>query len=758
MAAAILIFLWIGSQLNYDQFHKNKDRIYEVWNNVSLNGVVNNWATTPKILATALEKDIPEVERAVRVDFPSIYLLNTTDKKLKVSGYTVDTGFLKMFTYPLVQGNIDMALNSPSKIIITEDLSKKLFGSEDAMGKTIRLENKDYFTVSGILKNPPANSRFKFEFLLPWSYLIKQGNNDSSWGNNSTTTYVQLKEKATLKNVDEKIAGIKYQYTKSDDAKNWKMFLYPIKKWRLYSRFENGIESGGLISFVKMFGVIGIFILLIACINFMNLSTARSQKRAKEVGVRKAAGATQGNLVGQFIAESVLLALLAGLIALIIVKFSLPGFSNLIDEKLQINLTDFSFWIKAIIFILFTGVLTGCYPALFMAAFKPITVLKGSINVGKGHVTPRKLLVVFQFTFSIVLIICTIIVKKQIDYTKNRQAGFNKNNLVYHNMSGDIEKNYPLIKNELLQSGAVTSVSKTQSPLTESWSNSFGFTWQGKDENDKTVFDRFRTDEDLGTTAGLTFVKGRDFDLKQFPTDSTGMIINESALKVMGFKDPLGQIVMDGEKSYHIVGVIKDFIIQSPYQPTNPMLILGAKGWLSVINFKLNAERSTSQNLNTIESVFKKYNPNFPFDYKFVDKEYELKFKAEERTGILAGLFATLAIIISCLGLLGLATYMAESRKKEIGIRKVLGATTINIAKLLSSEFLVLVVISLFIASPVAWGLMQYWLKNYDYRVSIGWQIFALAGIASIAIAVITVSFQAIKAALANPIKSLRTE
>lgn len=757
MASTILIFLWIQSEVTYDRFHEKEDRIYEAWNRTEFSGKLQCWNTTPKILARTLEKDLPEVERAVRVNWQRQFLFSVGDKRLTVGGHMVDTGFLQMFSFPLLKGNPETALNGGSSIVLTEKLAKKIFGEEEAMGQVIKIDNKDFFTVTGVMKDLPDNTRFKFEYLMPWQYVIQRGEDDSAWGNNSTRTYVLLKENASIASANAKIKGLKPRYDKNEDPK-WEMFLYPIERWRLYSSFKNGHEDGGLIDFVRMFGIIAAFILLIACINFMNLSTARSEKRAKEVGIRKVVGAEKKSLIGQFIGESILLAFIAGLLALLIVEFALPAFSKLTDKSLFMSYADTGFWMKFFGFIFLTGVIAGSYPAFFMSSFNPSKVLKGTYKAANALITPRKLLVILQFTFAIILIICTSIVKQQIDHAQNRETGYEKDNLAYHMLTGDIEKNFQLIKNELLSSGVARSVTKTSAPLTQGWSDSWGFQWEGKDPNDKTDFDRFCADEALATTAGMSFVTGRDFDLQKFPTDSNAMIINESAWKTMKFKDPIGQIVYDGDAKFHIVGVIKDFILQSPYYPTKPMVIEGASGWFNVIHFKLNGENTTTDNIKKAEAIFKKYNPEYPFEYKFIDEEYSRKFREEQATGTLAALFAGLTIFISCLGLFGLATYMAENRIKEIGVRKVLGASVANITTLLSIDFLKLVMISFLIACPVAWWMMVKWLQEYPYRVSIQWQVFVFAGLLSLLISILTVSYQSIKAAVANPVKSLRTE
>lgn len=757
MAAAVLISLWIKSELDYDQFHENRDRIYEAWNKATFSGKLQCWNTTPKALARATEKDIPQVERAVRVNWPNSYLFSVGEKRLTVSGNIVDTGFLQMFSFPLVKGNPETALKNGSSILLTEKLAKKIFGNEDAMGKIIKIDNKDNFTVTGIIKDLPKDTRFNFEYLMQWDYLIKRGEDDSSWDNNSTRTYVMLKKNTSIEAANAVMKGMKIRYSKDEDPK-WEMFLYPMSRWRLYSNFTNGKEDGGLIDFVKLFGIIAGFILLIACINFMNLSTARSEKRAKEVGIRKVVGAQKGSLVGQFLGESILLSFLAGLIAIILIEVSLPAFGKLAGKELSVDFSNPNFWLAGIGFVIFTGLLAGSYPAFFLSSFQPVKVLKGTFKAAHALITPRKLLVVLQFTFAIILIICTTIVKQQIDHAQKRESGYARNNLAYHFLTGDIDKHYAAIKNELISSGVATSVTKTSAPLTQGWSDSWGFEWAGKDPDDKTDFDRYCADEGIVKTAGFKLVKGRDFNLSQFPTDSNAMIINESAAKVMNFKDPIGQTVKDGDKEWHIVGVIGDFILQSPYYPTKPMIIEGGKAWFNVIHFKLNAANSTADNMKKAQAIFKKYNPEYPFEPNFIDEEYAAKFKVEERTGTSAALFAALTVFISCLGLFGLATYMAENRIKEIGVRKVLGASVAGITTLLSKDFLKLVMISFALACPVAWWLMHKWLEDYPYRVSIQWQVFAFTAAITFIISILTVSYQAIKAAVANPVKSLRTE
>src|SRR5579862_1333493 len=742
MASAIAILLVIQNEMSYDLFHKNKDVLYEAYDREVFDADLHSWNTTPKILAPTLKQDYPEIENTTRVNWGNSFLFTLGEKHLTAEGTCVDPAFLTMFSFPLEAGNVNSALSGIYSITLTESFAKRLFGNEDPMGKTIKLDNRDNFTVKAVMKDLPNNTRFKFDYLLPWSYMDKRGWSDSNWDNNSTQTFVQLKSNATLANVKEKI----------------EIFLHPARMWHLYTDFEKGKVVGGEIETVRMFGIIAAFILLIACINFMNLSTARSEKRAKEVGIRKVVGAQKQSLIGQFICESGLLAFIAGIIALGVVQLCLPAFNTLTEQQLRIGYGNIYFWIEGLSFVLFTGILAGSYPAFYLSSFQPVKVLKGTFKAAHAAINPRKVLVVLQFTFAIILIICTIIVERQINYAQQRQIGYAKDNLIYHFITGDIEKNYKLIKQELLSGGTAVSVSKTSAPLTEGWSNTWGMEWTGKDLNDKTIFNRFCEDEDLVKTAGFTLLEGRDIDLKDYPSDSLACLVNESAVKHMKLKNPVGQILKTDGNNWHIVGVIKDFILQSPYRPLDPMFIEGSKGWFNVIHIKFNHNRSTAQNLQAAEKIFKKYNPEYPFEYKFIDQEYAKKFADTKRIGTLIGLFASLTIFISCLGLFGLATYMAENRIKEIGVRKVLGASVLSIASLLSKEFLILVLISILIASPVAWFAMFKWLSNYEYRISIQWWIFIVAGLLSMLISLATVSFQAIKAAVANPAKSLRTE
>ena len=764
MAAAILILLWIQNELSIDRFYEKSDRIYMMYNrDKNPEGETWAWNNTPKVMAPTLKSDYPEVEEAVRYRNVT-FLVTVGEKKLNQRGSFADSNFLKVISLPLLKGDPQTALNSGHSIVLTQQFAKALFGNEDAMGKTVRIDSTHNCTVTGVLKDLPNNTRFEFAYILPWVYLEKIGWSDDSWGNNSVRTYVLLKEGASQAAFDKKVKNITIEHTKTSATPSTiEVFTHPLSQVYLYGKSENGKLVGGQIDTVKLFGIIAAFILLIACINFMNLSTARSEKRAKEVGIRKVAGAGKRLLIFQFLGESIFLSLIAYVIALLIVQISLAGFNLLVGKQLSINYSDPIFWIYSLSFVLFTGILAGSYPAFYLSSFNPVGVLKGVFKQSKALVAPRKVLVTLQFTFAIILIIATVIVVRQIQYGLNREAGYDRQNLIYLFTQGEIDKHYTTIKNEMLSSGAVTSITRSANPITQRWSDSWGFKWEGSSKGDEKIdFLRLGTDADFIKTIGVTLLQGRDIDVNNYPTDSNAVMLNEAAVKAMRVKEPVGMVIgeVGSDSKWTVVGVVKDFVLESPYQQNiNPTMIFGPnKDYAQIIHAKLNAQNATGENIATIEKIFKKYNPQYPVDYVFADESYAKKFQDSQRMGKLAALFAGLTIFISCLGLFGLATYMAESRTKEVGVRKVLGASVFNVTLLLSKEFLRLVIISFIIASPIAWYAMNKWLDNYSYRVDIEWWVFVIAGLLALLIALVTVSYQAIRAALANPVKSLRTE
>ncbi|AHM62868.1 antimicrobial peptide ABC transporter permease [Flammeovirgaceae bacterium 311] len=755
MASFIMITLWIRHELNFEQFHSQKDQLYRVYTNIKEEGRVLTGNTTPVPLAEVLKNDFPEIDKVCRTSWITNHLFQVEDNKITAAGIFTEPEFLNMFSFPLLKGDPATVLSDVHSIVVTEDFAFELFGNEDPINKMIRLDNKDNFKVTGVLKNIPDNTSFYFKYLLPYANFRKSMPwAENNWTANAIHTYVALTPETSVSSVQAKIQDLPGRHGEENVA----LLLHPLTKWHLYSRFEDGKVTGGRIEVVHFFGIIAVLILVIACINFMNLSTVRSEKRAKEVGVRKCIGASKKHLVYQFLGESVLLAFIAGLLALTIVVVSLPLFNELMSISFSIDYGEAYLWGVFVFFILLTGAAAGIYPAFYLSSVRPVSALKGTFRRSQASLSFNKALVILQFTFGIVLIVTSIVIQKQIQHAQQRDSGYDKNRLIYTQYFGDLKKNYPLLKRELLSSGLASSVTQTSSPITELWDTSAKLDWKGKEPGHMVNFNLLCADEDLVETIGLELVAGRDFNLKKFSTDSVSCLLNESAAKVMGFQDPLGQVIKSDGTNWKVVGVVKDFVLASPYATTEPLVILGAKSWFHVVHIKLNQDMPLAESLEKTEKIVKSYNPSYPFEFSFVDDAYALKFSDEKRVAKLAGLFTGLSIFISCLGLFGLAAYAAEQRTREIGIRKVLGATEQSIVLLLSKDFIKLVLIAILIASPIAWYFMSQWLQDFAYRIDISWWIFALAGLSAIAIALITVSFHAIKAALRNPVRNLRTE
>ena len=599
---------------------------------------------------------------------------------------------------------------------------------------------------------------------MPWELFVIESdyikNMRDPWGYNFTQTWAQLADNADMERVSAKIINVKYDRVSGENGKKSKpeVFLHPMSKWHLYSEFKNGKNVGGRIEFVWLFGVIGIFVLLLACVNFMNLSTARSEKRAKEVGIRKSIGSVRSQLIGQFFTESLLIASLAFAIAVLAAKLTLPFFNEVADKHLTLRWDKALFWMAGIGFSIFTGIIAGSYPALYLSSFQPIKILKGTYRAGKNASLPRKVLVVLQFTVSVTLVIGTIIVFRQIEFAKNRPIGYDRNGLInIPQVTGDIHKHFDAIRHELMDAGAILEAAESGSPLTQVWESHAGFTWQGKDPSLAVNFPNNGVSYEYGKTVGWTFKKGRDFS-RDFSTDSSAFVINETAATFLGFENPIGEEVRWNDKPFTIIGVIHDMIIESPYATIRPQFFHIDGGRNNVVLMKLNPEKSSQESLKKISDVFAKYIPASPFEYQFVDEDYARKFEGEVRIGKLATFFALLAIFISCLGIFGLASFVAEQRTKEIGIRKVMGASVLHVWMMLTRDFVMLVVISLFIAMPAAYYFMNNWLTKYEYRTDIAWWIFVIQGVGVLMITLLTVSYQSIKAALANPVKSLRSE
>lgn len=758
MTAALLIGLWVQNELRIDRTYPKTDRIYLLYNRDRIDGTIWVWDQTPKSTAPVLKKDYPAVEDAVRYS-PIHFLTSAGEIHVNSSGAFVDSGFLDMFDFPLLEGQPAHALDGMYNVVITQKMAARLFGNGDPMGRTIRIDNKADFTVTGVLKDLTAATSFDFDYLLTWQYLAHMGwNDEQNWGNNSIWTYVLLKPGITQQAFDKQVRDI----TRSHSKETAEVFTQPMSRIHLYSKHQDGKLVGGKIVTVRLFTAIVAFILLIACINFMNLSTARSERRAREVGIRKVVGAVRGSLIAQFVGESTLIAALAFVVALLLTQIGLPAFNRLVAEHLAIDYSNPAFWLFGMGFIVFTGLLAGSYPAFYLSSFRPSNVLKGTFGKVNTLLTPRRVLVVLQFSFAIVLIISTIIVQRQIHYGMNRDTGYNRDHLVVVTANGQAHDHYDAIRTELLTSGAAIAVTHSPGPITQHWSDGTGYHWPGSTAADQDVdFLRYATSADFVKTMGITLVRGRDIDIEKYKNDSTAALLNESAVRAMHLLNPIGaEFAQGSDEPFHVVGVVKDFILETPFsKEIAPMMIFGPKGvWFSVIHFRMNPAHSTAFNLALAEKIFAQYNPGYPFEYSFEDENYARNFKDEQRTDQLSVLFAALTVFISCLGLFALAAYTAENRIREIGIRKVLGASVIGITTLLAQDFVRLVLIAFLIAAPVAWMVMNKWLLDYGYRISITWDVFALAGLLAVGIALATVSYQSVKAALTNPVKNLRAE
>ncbi|GAB4035754.1 ABC transporter permease [Spirosoma jeollabukense] len=769
MAVSILIGLWIFDELSFNKYHKNYARIAQVMQHQTINGETFTGSSIPIPLANELRTTYGDNFKHVLLSsWTEGHILSVGDKKFWRTGNYIEPEAPDLFSLTMIKGTKN-GLNEPYSIMLAESVAKAFFGDTDPIGKLLKIDNQIAVKVTGVYENLPDNSQLSnLDYMVPWQVNIAirdwVKNSQVKWDNNSFQLFVQLADQADMAQVSAKIKDAKLTNVDKGLAKfKPEIFLQPMSNWHLYSEFKNGINVGGQIQFVWLFGLIGVFVLLLACINFMNLSTARSEKRAKEVGIRKAVGSVRSQLIGQFLSESLLVVFIAFVISLLLVQLVLPFFNEVASKKMTLLWATPLFWLVGIGFTVLTGLLAGSYPAFYLSSFQPVKVLKGTgsssrFRVGRFAAVPRKVLVVVQFTVSVTLIIGTVIVFRQIQFAQNRPIGYSRNGLLYvQTTTPDIHTHYDVFRADLIKSGAVTEIAESESPLTGIWNVNGGFDWDGKDPNQQPDFAIVGVSYEFGKTVGWQFKEGRDFT-REFGTDSSAMVINEAAVKFMGLKNPVGKVIREGNLRYKIIGIIKDMVMESPYEPARQTFFYLGTFASNFINIRLNPNISASEAVSKIGVVFQKYNPTAPFDYKFADQEYAKKFAAEERIGTLASVFAILAIFISCLGLFGLASFVAEQRTKEIGVRKVLGASVLNVWSLLSKDFVVLVLISFVIAAPVAWYFLHNWLQKYEYRTDISWWIFAASGVGALLVTLLTVSFQSIKVALMNPVKSLRSE
>jgi len=758
MAASALIILWIQHELTFDRFYSKTDRIYEVYNRGNFNDKTWAWSGQANPLASLLKKDYPAIESAARYSSTSL-MLSDGEKYFRTEGAYADSSFFHIFDFSFIHGNSTQALSTQKSIVLTASLADKLFGTLDIIGKNVQIDSSEIFTVTALIRDIPTNSRFRdASYFVPWTYFEERQLGEqtaSSWTGIKVPTFILLKAHVAPATIETEISQLLLDL---EVSKN-KLFLHPASKWHLYTKAENGYFIGGKIDVIRLFAAIALIILLIACVNFINLSTAKSEQRAKEVGVRKVMGAQKKMLVTQFLSESVLLSFVAGLGAFLLVLASLAHINSLLDTVIVLAFANKLFWLYAFSFIVITGVLAGLYPALFLSSFQPVVVLKGVSKYRVSRISLRKVLIVFQFTFSIALIIATWIIYRQLMYAESRDNGYDKNNLISLPLSASIRQHFDPIRHELLNSGAVSSITRSSGTITQHSFGATNFSWPGSTTDDLSkAFVALTADADFKNTMGIKMVLGRDIDIRHYPTDSTAMLLNESAVKAMKLADPIGTVIRNGEQQWHVVGIVSDFIFYSPYTAINPLFILGSGDWFNFMYLKLNPHNHVAQNLAITENILKKYDPISSFDYAFTDEIYEKNFENEHRTAVLISLFSGITLLTTCLGLFGLIAYVITLRKKEISVRKILGASLQSTAFLLSKEFMILISISFVIASPIAYWAMEKWLQNFTYRIAMPWGIFVLTAIFTFLITLVTIGIQIMKAAMANPVDSLRDE
>jgi putative ABC transport system permease protein len=762
MTVTVLIGIWINDEMSFDKYHQNYSSIAQVMQNQTFSGEVGTQPTIPMPLGEELRTTyVSEFKKIVMSSGTGKHLLASGNNHFAKTGNYMQADAPSLFSLKMLGGSGN-GLKELHSILLSHTVATAIFGDKDPINRIVKFDDTASLKVTGVYEDLPVNTTLHdLEFIVPWEL---QGNtvksNIQNWNNNGWKIYVQMADGADINEASAKIRDSKYD--KSDNAEkkfNPVIFLHPMSKWHLYSEFKSGINVGGRIQYVRLFGIIGVFVLLLACINFMNLATAKSEKRAKEVGIRKAIGSPRKQLIYQFFSESLLMAFIAFALSLLLVVLALPVFNEVAGANMTLPVNNPLFWATGLGCTFVAGLIAGSYPALYLSSFQPVKVLKGTYKAGRFATVPRKLLVVLQFTVSIAIIISTIVVFRQIQFAKDRPVGYNREGLItVESLTPNIFAHFDAFQDDLIKTGAVSGAAWSTSPLTESWNSQSNFDWAGRDKTGTQNFATVGISKEYGKTIGWQLVTGRDYRTRMGGADGFCFVLNESAAKMMGFKNPVGQTVHWYGYNFHIIGIVKDMVVNSPYNPVQPTVFFMNPGQANILNIKMTPGAAIQGALKKIGEVYARYNPGQPFEYKFVDEQYAKKFDVEERVAKLAGFFAILAIFISCLGIFGMASFIAEQRVKEIGVRKVLGASIFNLWQLLSKDFVVLVFISLLIASPLTFYFMQKWLQNYDYRSTISWWIFAVAGVGSLLVTILTVSFQAIKAATANPVKSLRTE
>ncbi|HMI03438.1 MAG TPA: ABC transporter permease [Pedobacter sp.] len=759
LASCMVLLLYVAYEWGYDRQFTNYEKTYVVYNNQKASNSYFTHAWTPGIMATEIKEKIPGVKYTSHSTYPYNMLITYKNNGYKKQAVHADPSFLKILDYKFLKGDPNTVLRNINSVVLTESFAKTLFGNEDPINKELKLDNKEPLRVEGIIADVPENSSIQFDCLMSWSLYEKTNPwvKESGWNNSFCLNIVQLKDNNYFGQANSQVKNI----IKSNNPESGtEIFLHPISKWHLYDNFENGKCVGGRIDQVKIFALLACCILLIACINFMNLSTARSEKRAREVGVRKAIGSSRKSLIGQFMLESVLLSLIGMAVAFVLIEISLPYFNNLLNIELIIEYQGWKFWTMLLMLTLFAGLIAGSYPAFHLSSFEPVKVLKGfSLKSGSSSLSIRKILVVFQFAFAACLIVCTSVIYQQLNFIKSKPIGYNKGNLVQLTAHGNLKdlKKLQLLKEQLIKSGAVTNMSNFTLDISSGGNNTTGITWPGKNPKEDILFNTRGTGYDFVETIGTEMVAGREFSPQY--TDSTNVIVNQAAVKAMRLKNPVGTVIELRGHRVIIIGVMKDFVVESAYKEVAPMLFYSDHlDEVAVILARLNPSQNISSSVAKIDEIVKQLNPGYPVERTFVDDVFEFKFQNEKLLGTLSNWFGGFAVFISCLGLLGLALYMAEQRKKEISIRKVLGASTANILTLLNKDFVKLVAIANLIAFPIAYIVINKWLSAYEFRISISVLPFAIAIGLSFLIAILTVSIQSVKVAKSNPVDALKYE
>jgi putative ABC transport system permease protein len=762
LACSLLIMLWVQDEKNVDAFHKNKKDLFQVYERNYFDGKVDANYSTQGLLAEELKKVIPEIQYSSGYEAVappgSQSTFQVGDKVAKMNGMFAGADFFSMFSFPIVQGNAVNAIREPGTIAISENMATYFFGSPAAaIQQTLRFEDTAELKITAVFKNIVSSSSLQFDFLRNWGDFVKQNQWINNWGNTDPQTFIQLKEGVDPVKTAAKIKDFIYRYQEKNKSFITELALQPFAEKYLHSTFKDGYIDGGRIEYVNLFSIIAVFILLIACINFMNLATARSAKRAKEVGIRKVVGAVRSSLLAQFIGEAMLTVFFAVTIAVLAAALLIPVFNQLTGKQLLLPFTQPIFYAVIISLLVGTGIVAGSYPAFFLSSLKPVCVLKGTLKFSWSAAFFRKALVVFQFAMSVFLIIAMVVVYQQLNYIQTKNIGYNRDNLLYIPIEGELVKNYNLFKEQALANTDVVNVSKMRNSPTAIYHHTGSIEWPGKDRNQAISFVDGVVGYDFVKTMKLQLQSGRDFS-KEYGTDSAAFLLNETAVKKIGFANPVGQDMKWGNRPGKVIGVLKDFHFNSLHETIEPLIIRLDDQWkwgTILVRIKAGKERET---IASLQKICKEVNPKFPFTYQFSDQEFAKLYTSEAVVSKLANLFAFLAIFISCLGLFGLATFTAEQRIKEIGVRKVLGASVATIVRLLAANFLKPVVLAFLIAFPLAWYAMNKWLEGYAYKVSISWTMFAGAALLTICIALITVGFQTIKAAIVNPVKSLRSE